>query len=149
MTRLVLYTALVFGCCATLLPAKLSACLTLPPDERYYLTFFDPAIYGDTTFRVAYLDARWLSPSRWEYDALPAVQKYATNLREWQQFAGNTPSLADVAKIVYEVPEKGLAQLVRNGPNARFAAQQFVFEGPTTTSRGQRSLALPVVGQAN
>ena len=87
------------------------ACLSEPPSERYYVTFFESNLWGDTTYRPCYLDAKLLMPFEWD---TPLTKKYATNLREWQYYCKNQPTPAHIATFIYELPLAVLTNL-QNG----------------------------------
>lgn len=87
------------------------ACVSEPPSEHYYVTFFEPSLWGDTTYRACYLDAKLLIPFEWD---TPLTKKYATNLREWQYYCKNLPTPTDIATAIYELPVAALVKL-QNG----------------------------------
>lgn len=81
---------------------KATACISEPPSERYYVTYFDCRLSGsDTTLVPCYVDAKLMEPFRWD---TPPEKLFATNLTEWKYFCQNQPSLTDIWKIVYELP---------------------------------------------
>lgn len=88
-----------------------NACVSEPPSERYYVTFFEPSLWGDTTYRTCYLDAKLLIPFEWD---TPLTKKYAANLLEWQYYCKNLPAPTDIATVVYQLPVAALVKL-QNG----------------------------------
>jgi hypothetical protein len=96
------------------------ACSSDPPPERYYVTYFDAELSGDTTYRPCYIDAQWYN-NEWEYYDKPLADKYRDNLIEWQKYTENKPALSDIAHIIYELDPALLntqvLQAITNGKN--------------------------------
>lgn len=114
--RYMLSAAIGFGLLHSL--EKLIACSSGPPPERYYITYFDAELPGDTSYRPCYIDAD-LYNNEWAYYDMPIADKYRTNLLEWQKYADGKPALVHIADIIYELdPEilqNGILQAITNG----------------------------------
>ncbi len=84
------------------------ACSGGPPPERYYVSYFDPEILGDTTYRACYIDAPLYLPQFWE--DVPIESRYKSNILEWQQYCNGKPAAADIADIVYKADKSALEE---------------------------------------
>lgn len=83
------------------------ACTDPPPLERYCVSYFDPEILGDTTFRACYIDASLFSNEDFAYN-MPPEELYRANLLEWQQYCNGKPALGDIANVIYELDAEKL-----------------------------------------
>lgn len=70
------------------------ACAYDPGEHRYHVTFFNPELIGDTTYRSYYLDADLYYT--WENSD---YNEYHANLVEWQQYVGTNNVISPLSAI--------------------------------------------------
>ncbi|OWY23232.1 hypothetical protein C7N43_04195 [Sphingobacteriales bacterium UPWRP_1] len=85
---------------------ELTACAYIPEPNRNSITFFNPDIVTDTTYRACYVDAGYYMPD--EYAS--SEMRYRYNLLEWQQYFNSTkpPGLQQVAEVIYDISAEAL-----------------------------------------
>lgn len=91
---------------------ELTACAYIPEPNRNSITFFNPDIVTDTTYRACYVDAGYYMPD--EYAS--AEMRYRYNLLEWQQYFNSSgpPGLQQVAEVIYDIGAEALQKDVLN-----------------------------------
>lgn len=107
---------------------QVSACAYIPEANRTSITFFNPDIFSDTTYRTCYLDADYYMPD--EYSSPEVLYRY--NLLEWQRFFNNLPDLKALASVIYDLDaetlQKKVLQAVKSGtkPDKHLIQNSFI-----------------------
>ncbi|HRK28099.1 MAG TPA: hypothetical protein PK239_12530 [Chitinophagales bacterium] len=118
-----------------------TACIDLPEPNRFSITFFYPELSADTSYRMCYVDASYFR--NWVYDMAPEA-RYKHNLVEWQQFFNNTPTLADLAAVIYntnlETLQNEVLKGVLNGKPPGQAVRQNKFLSLLYTTKNTEAL---------
>lgn len=80
-------------------------CAYTPEPNRTSITFFNPDLFTDSTYRACYLDASYYMPD--EYYA-PSEIRYKVNLLEWQRYFNGEADIAALTEVIYNTKAETL-----------------------------------------
>ncbi len=86
-----------------------TACGPIPDPYENRITFFNPEIFTDTIYRIAYWDSKhYKKEPHWNASL---EEKHAFNLADWHSYFQEKPSKKDIAAIVYKADSLILQKL--------------------------------------
>ena len=76
------------------------SCGPMPDPYANRVTFFNPELFPDTTYRAIYWESnRYLNQTPWD---ATLAQKHSYNVSDWYRYFKQTPDKEDIALVVYK-----------------------------------------------